>query len=138
MGQDPERKLPVPAVTVTLGGTPTAAAPPFSVTIVILPYAASPPPATIPGESGGTVQLIAYWDGRAWHRGLHTWTGSAWSLGTDIAATGLTIQAQGSTVTLYWDGLGGGARYGEWTASSAGCTTHDISASLVPLQTYTG
>jgi len=136
---NPLSGLPTPEVTVSLAGPPSPGIP-LSLTIVVLPFSASPAAVAsgVAADQAGTAQLIAYWDGRSWHRGLRVWSGTAWNTSVDIAANGLDLATTGATVTLFWEGLPTGARFGELIASSAGCASHDMDAMLTPQQQFGG
>jgi len=140
VGNDPVTNLATPQVTVNLGRLSTPGSRAFSVTVVVLPFSATP--ASLPGgaasDHAGTAQLIAQWDGSAWHRGLRTWTGSAWSTAVDLAASDLDLTTNGASLTFWWQGLTTGAHIGEITASATGCGAHDLDAALTPQQEFSG
>jgi hypothetical protein len=134
---DPVTQLQEPAVALELDHAPAAGSAPFSITVVVLPFSATPPAAATVADAAGTVQLLAFWDGHLWHRGLRTWTGSAWSTAVDVTVQGMDLATTGANVTLYWEGLGSGARFGEVVAGAGGCAAHDLDGGN-PQQTYAG
>ncbi len=153
IGTDPAVGYSNPFITIQLSGAVQTATPAFSLTAAILPFGSTALPSataspggtalaggTAPATSGpinraGTLQLIAYWTGSAWQGALRTWSGSAWSLAVD-EPSGVNVVGRGDSVTLYWEGLAPGDRYGVIVASSTGCADLGLSAALVPEQTY--
>jgi hypothetical protein len=147
IGTDPVVGYSNPFITIQMSGTVQSATPVFSLIAAVLPFGSSAPPsatatpsATASATSGpvnraGTLQLIAYWSGIQWHGGLRSWSGSAWSLSVD-AASGVDVVQNGASVTLYWEGLAAGDKYGVIVASSTGCADLGLSSTLVPDQTY--
>ena len=105
---------------------------------MILPFQDTASSSGSPVDRAGTVQVIAYWDGGAWHKGLRTWSGSAWSISVDAAATQVDVVQSGKTVTLYDQVLLSGDSYGEILAASGGCSDHDLDSSLSPQESYAG
>jgi hypothetical protein len=141
IGTDPAAGYSNPFITIQLSGTVQPSTPAFSLIAAVLPFdATAPASATASATSGpvdraGTLQLIAYWDGSQWHGALRNWSGSAWSLSVDTAS-GVDVVQNGPAVTLYWEGLAAGDKYGVIVASSTGCADLGLSSTLVPEQTY--
>ena len=153
IGTDPAVGYSNPFITVQMSGTVQSATPAFSLIAAVLPFgstalaSATAAPSTTALASGtasatggpvnraGTLQLIAYWSGSKWHGALRSWSGSAWSLSVD-ASSGVDVVQNEVSVTLYWEGLAPGDRYGVIVASSTGCADLGLSSTLVPEQTY--
>jgi hypothetical protein len=141
IGTDPAAGYSNPFITIQLSGTVQPSTPAFSLIAAVLPFdATAPASATASATSGpvdraGTLQLIAYWDGSQEHGALRNWSGSAWSLSVDTAS-GVDVVQNGPAVTLYWEGLAAGDKYGVIVASSTGCADLGLSSTLVPEQTY--
>jgi hypothetical protein len=136
-----------PFITIQMSGSVQSATPPFSLIAAVLPFGSTALP-TATASSGasasatnapinraGTLQLIAYWNDGRWQGALRHWTGSAWSLSVG-SASGVDVVQNGTAVTLYWEGLASGDKYGVIVASSTGCADLGMSSALVPAQTY--
>jgi hypothetical protein len=124
-----------PDISVRLTGTVRTGTPAFSLIVVILPFDTTAPAASSPADSAGTIQLIAHWDGSHWHGALRSWSGSAWALSVD-AGSGVDVVQNGATITLFWQGLVSGDKYGVIVASSSGCAALGLDSGLTPEQTY--
>ena len=141
IGTDPAVGYSNPFITIQMSGTVQSSTPAFSLIAAVLPFDATAPPSAAasapsgPVDRAGTLQLIAYWNGSQWHGALRNWSGSAWSLSVDTAS-GVDVVQNGPAVTLYWEGLAAGDKYGVIVASSTGCADLGLSSSLVPEQTY--
>jgi len=138
IGVDPDTGFSTPYVSIALGTTVGPTTPRLTLILVVLPFQDTPPSSGSPIDRAGTVQVIAYWDGSAWHKGLRTWSGQAWSISVDAAATQVDVVQNGKTVTLYDQVLNSGDSYGEILAASGGCSDKDLDSSLSPQQTYAG
>ncbi|MGD0448726.1 MAG: hypothetical protein ABSB36_08960 [Candidatus Dormibacteria bacterium] len=142
IGTDPAAGYSNPFITIQLSGPVQSSTPAFSLIAAVLPFdATAPASATASATSGpvdraGTLQLIAFWSGSQWHGALRNWSGSAWSSILVDAASGVDVVQNGPVVTLYWEGLAAGDKYGVIVASSTGCADLGLSSSLVPEQTY--
>ncbi len=147
IGLDPAVGYSNPFITIQMSGAVQSATPAFSLIAAVLPFnstalpsATALPSGTASGANGpvsraGTLQLIAYWSGSQWHGALRSWSGSTWTLSVD-AASGVDVVQRGAAVTLYWEGLASGDKYGVIVASSTGCADLGMSSALVPEQTY--
>jgi hypothetical protein len=141
IGTDPAVGYSNPFITIQMKGAVQSSTPAFSLIAGVLPFnSTAPSSATASATSGpvdrvGTLQLIAYWNGSQWHGALRNWSGSAWSLSVD-AASGIDIVQNGPAITLYWEGLAAGDKYGVIVASSTGCADLELSSTLVPEQNY--
>jgi hypothetical protein len=144
IGSDPAVGYSNPYVSVRLGGTVASGTTAFSLIAVILPFQATMPvttatatvsPSAPPVDRAGTLQLVAYWNGTAWTGALRSWSGGVWGL-TIGTGSGVDISQNGATVTIFWQGLAPGDKYGVIMASSTGCADLGLSSSLVPGQTY--
>ena len=147
IGTEPATGYSYPFITIQLGGTVQSSTPAISLIAAVLPFdATAPASATASAPSGpvdraGTLQLIAYWNGSQWYGALRSWSGSAWSLSVDTAPgvdtpSGVDVVQNGPAVTLYWEGLAAGDKYGVIVASSTGCADLELSSTLAPEQTY--
>ncbi|HYA00978.1 MAG TPA: hypothetical protein VEK76_11590 [Candidatus Binatia bacterium] len=138
IGVDPATGYGTPYVSVELQGPVGAGTPSFALVTAILPFSAAAPSSPPPIDRVGTVQLIAYWDGAHWYGALRSWQGAAWTAPSPGSGAGVDVAQDGTTVTLYWQGLTSGDHYGEVVATSQGCAGHDLGPSLSPTQTYGG
>jgi hypothetical protein len=141
IGTDPAVGYSNPFISIELTGGVQPATPALSLIAAILPFHSTAPPSATASPNNqlinraGTLQLIAYWDGSRWHGALRTWSGSAWSLLVG-AASGVDVVQNGAAVTLYWEGLASGDKYGVIIATSGGCADLGMSPALLPGQTY--
>jgi hypothetical protein len=141
IGTDPAVGYSNPFITIQMKGAVQSSTAAFSLIAGVLPFnSTAPSNATASATSGpvdrvGTLQLIAYWNGSQWHGALRNWSGSAWSLSVD-AASGVDVVQNGPAITLYWEGLAAGDKYGVIVASSTGCADLELSSTLVPEQNY--
>lgn len=142
IGSDPVAGYSNPFVSVRLASAVGTGTPAFDLIAVVLPYQATLPaasatasPSAPPVDRAGTLQLVAYWNGSSWVGALRSWSGAAWGL-TIAAGSGVNISQNGATVTLFWQGLAPGDKYGVIVASAAGCADLGLSSALAPEQTY--
>jgi hypothetical protein len=138
IGVDPETGFSTPYVSVGLGTSIGPTTPRLSIILAILPFQATPPGSGSPVDRAGTIQVIGYWDGSAWHKGLRTWSGSAWTIVSDVTAPGVDVVQKGKTVTLFDEGLVSGSTYGEIVAASGACSGRDLDTGLSPTHSYSG
>ncbi len=107
-----------------------------------LSFAAVVSPAGQPSGTGprpidrmGAIQLWAYWDGGALHKGLRTWNGSSWDMKVDAEADAMTLALRANGVVFYWAGLRAGDRFGFVSAETSACRGVAIDASGAPTET---
>jgi len=135
IGTDPAVGYSQPYITAQLAGTVKSGTATFSLIAVVLPFQATAPPTSPPVDRAGTLQLIAYWDGSHWYGALRSWSGTAWTLSAG-ASSGVSVVQSGTAVSLFWQGLASGDKYGVIIASSSGCDDQGLSSTLAPEQTY--
>lgn len=135
IGTDPAVGYSNPFVAIHLAGTVGSGTPAFSLITVVLPYEATAPATSPPIDGAGTVQLIAYWSGDAWVGAFRSRSGSTWTLSVG-PASGVDVFQAGAVVTLYWQGLVEGDRYGVVVAASGACAALGTSAALAPQLSY--
>lgn len=135
IGTDPAVGYSNPYVATHLAGTVGSGTAAFSLVTAVLPYQATAPATSPPIDRAGTVQLIAYWNGSAWVGALRSWSGSSWTLSVGTTSGVDVIQA-GTVVTVYWQGLVEGDKYGVVVASTSGCAALGMNAALVPQESY--
>jgi hypothetical protein len=136
LGSDPDASgYTNPDVSVHLAGTVGSATPALSLIVAVLPYQATAPTTGVPVNRAGTLQLIAYWDGSRWHGALRSWSGSAWTLPTG-AGSQVDVVQTGTVVTLFWQGLVTGDKYGVIVTTGTGCADLAMSSTLAPTDTY--
>ncbi len=133
---DPQSGYSTPYVSVTLAQPVSAQSPSLAVVIPVLQYGAGAPNSGGPLDRAGTVQLIAFWDGRHWYAAIRSWSGSSWSAPSDTTTPGIDVSQSARTVTLFWMGLTPGDRYGGVVASGGSCAVVDLSSSLSPTRSY--
>ncbi len=136
LGADPEASgYTNPYVSVHTGSAVGSSTRAFSLVVAVLPYQATPPASGTPINRAGTVQLVAYWDGTAWHGALRSWSGSAWTFPTG-AGSEVDVAQAGTQVTVFWQGLVSGDKYGLILATSTGCAGLELTSAYVPEETY--
>ena len=136
IGSDPGTGFGTPYVSASLAAPVSSTTPAFSLVIAVLPYGATAPGSGSPIDRAGTVQLIAYWSGSHWYAAMRSWSGSAWTAAANGAGSGVDVTHSGATVTVYWQGLTTGDKYGAVIAAAAGCSLSGLSSALSPTQSY--
>jgi hypothetical protein len=136
IGTDPRTGYGTSSVAVTLGQAVGPGTPATDLIAAVLPGGAASPGTGQPVDRAGSIQLIAYWDGRHWYAALRTWSGSAWSAPSSSSSPPVDVTQVGRVVTLYWQGLATGYRYGVIVATAGGCAATDLSSSFAPTQSY--
>jgi len=100
---------------------------PFSVTLTVqrAVVAGSGPHAI---DRVGSIQLWAYWDGKALHRGSRTFAAGAWTMRVDDAATDLpSVEVRRTGLVFYWNGSKTGDKAGVVASDGHGCSAYGIS-----------
>lgn len=136
-GRDPRSGDTLPVVSVPMAADMGSSgkvleSAPFSVTLALLGPRAEPGRGNRLTDGIGAVQLWAFWDGRALHKAVRTWDGSAWAMVVDAQANALTAVAGTRGMSFYWAGLDAGARYGVFVATAGGCAAEGLDATLAP------
>ncbi|MGA8014654.1 MAG: hypothetical protein WCB85_01905, partial [Candidatus Dormiibacterota bacterium] len=138
IGTDPATGFGTPYVSITLASPVRPSTPSVTLITAVLPYSATAPTSGSPIDRAGTVQLVAGWEGGDWYGGLRSWSAPAWSSLSDPSSTPVDVTQNGDVVTVYWNGLTNGDRFGVVVATSTGCTALDLSGGTSPTATYAG
>ncbi|MFN2569668.1 MAG: hypothetical protein ABR564_08740 [Candidatus Dormibacteria bacterium] len=81
----------------------------------------------------GNIQLWAYWDGRALHRGSRAFAAGAWTMRQDDAATDLpSVEVRHNGLVFYWNGGRPGDQLGTVASDGRGCSSFGISDQGAP------
>lgn len=138
IGTDPATGFGTPYVSITLASPVRQSTPSLALITAVLPYSATAPTSGSPIDRAGQVQLVAGWEGGDWYGGLRSWSAPAWSSLSDPSSAPVDVTQNGDVVTVYWNGLTNGDKYGVVLATSAGCTALDLSGGTSPTATYAG
>ena len=138
IGTDPATGFGTPYVSITLASPVGPSTPSLSLITAVLPFSATAPTSGPPVDRAGTVQLVAGWEGGHWYGGLRSWSAPAWSSLSNPSGSPVDVTQNGDVVTVYWNGLTNGDKYGVVLATSTGCTALDLSGGTSPTATYAG
>lgn len=123
-GPDPRTNVATSFISTAFAApapTEPLARAPFSATVVLARSGQPTGIGTRAIDRTGWLQLWAYWDGAAMHKGIRTWDGSSWQMLTSGAAEPLTVALRTQSLAFYWPGLRSGDQYGAIVAAAAGC-----------------